>query len=351
MFDVVKPASTAIAGRIPQAIRWTSFEKSLAPKILRVTMPSEVSDELIKHAITIYDGGMTEDTWEPSVEDAHRLALVAEFASKIRARLVHQVGAVHVTGLNMSDLGFGASEAEAAGRAKLAYYILSSLIGKVDGSARGRLFDVVDRGLDTNADNVLFSVSRAEAPWHTDGASANKSYDGVGLLCLNPATEGGTLHLSNAAVSLDSLKSKVPKFILNELFRPLPRDILENGSGQGVDGGLASLARNPGLLKLRIQHNAFPIFEEGGDHSLRFRYMRQWVESGHEKGGIRLSPLLTIAMDALDSALDNEKVASIKLERGDIAYCNNMNFAHARDSFQNGEDQKPRHQVRVWFQF
>ena len=338
-----------MTARIPPAIRWSSFEKSLAPKILPVTMPSEVSDELIKHAIAIYDGGMTEDTWEPTVEDAHQLALVAEFASNIRARLVNQVGAVHITGLNMSNLENGASEAGAAGRAKLAYYILSSLIGKVDGSARGRLFDVIDRGLDTNEDNVLFSVSRAEAPWHTDGASADKSYDGVGLLCLNSATEGGTLHLSNAAVSLDSLRSKLPKFILNELFRPIPRDILESGSGQGVGSGFAGLARNPDLLKLRIQHNAFPIFEEGGDHNLRFRYMRQWVESGHEKGGIQLSPLLTVAMDALDSTLDNEKVASIKLERGDIAYCNNMNFAHARDAFQNGQGQKPRHQVRVWF--
>ena len=125
--------------------------------------------------------------------------------------------------------------------------------------------------------------------------------------------------------------------------------LLGGSLGQGVGCGLAGLARNPDLLKLRVQHNSFPIFEEGGDHSLRFRYMRQWVESGHEKGGIQLSPLLAIAMDALDSALDNEKVASIKLGRGDIAYCNNMNFAHARDAFQNGKGKKPRHHVRVWF--
>jgi hypothetical protein len=56
-------------------------------------------------------------------------------------------------------------------------------------------------------------------------------------------------------------------------------------------------------------------------------------------------------MDALDSALSEEKVASVKLESGDIVYCNNMNFAHARDAFENGRGEKPRHQVRVWFRF
>ena len=349
MFDVVKPVSSAVAGRIPKAIRWSSYEKSLAAKILPIAIPEKVSSELIEHSIATYDGGITEDSWTPSVEDAHRLTLVAKFAAKVRARLTRQVGAVHITGMDMVSLGRDTTEAGATGRAKLAYYILSSLVGRVDGSARGHLFDVVDRGLDTNADNVLFSVSRAEAPWHTDGASADKAYDGVGLLCLNPAAQGGTLHLSNAVTALDSLKSKLPKFIMNELFRPLPRDILENGSGQGVGNGLVGLARNPDLLKLRILHNAFPIFEEGDQQHVRFRYMRQWVESGHEKGGIQVSPLLTIAMDALDSALTGEKVASVKLESGDIVYCNNMNFAHARDAYENGKGAKPRHQVRVWF--
>ena len=74
-------------------------------------------------------------------------------------------------------------------------------------------------------------VSREEAPWHTDGASVNKTYDAVGLLCISPAVEGGSLRLSNAAAALEKLKANLPKFLLYELFRDVPRDVLENGKG------------------------------------------------------------------------------------------------------------------------
>jgi hypothetical protein len=37
---------------------------------------------------------------------------------------------------------------------------------------------------------------------------------------------------------------------------------------------------------------------------MRFRYMRFWVESGHQKAGFRVSPMLRMAMDFLDKELD-----------------------------------------------
>tara|TARA_B100000768_G_scaffold149901_1_gene144400 strand:+ start:104 stop:274 length:171 start_codon:yes stop_codon:yes gene_type:complete len=36
---------------------------------------------------------------------------------------------------------------------------------------------------------------------------------------------------------------------------------------------------------------------------MRFRYMRFWVESGHQKAGLRVSPMLRLAMDFLDKEL------------------------------------------------
>ncbi len=47
-------------------------------------------------------------------------------------------------------------------------------------------------------DNVLFSVSDTEAGWHTDGASKDRVYDVVSLLCISPAAEGGKFRISNA---------------------------------------------------------------------------------------------------------------------------------------------------------
>ena len=40
------------------------------------------------------------------------------------------------------------------------------------------------------------------------------------------------------------------------------------------------------------------------DRRMRFRYMRFWVESGHKKAGLRVSPMLRMAMDFLDKELD-----------------------------------------------
>ena len=76
------------------------------------------------------------------------------------------------------------------------------------------------------ADNVLFSVSDSEgeliknyypafyehapetnffllitslvAGWHTDGASKDRVYDVVSLLCISPAAKGGEFRVSNA---------------------------------------------------------------------------------------------------------------------------------------------------------
>lgn len=352
VFDVVKPRACAEVGRIPRAIMWSSFEKANADSILSVVMPKPVLTELVGFVNLIHSDGVTFETFSPTSDNAYRLRNVAAFAANLRSRLLNQTGAVHILGMDMEKIGDSTDKAYTVDKVKLAYYILSSLIGKVDGSTRGRLFDVADKGLDTNKDNVLFSVSRASATYHTDGASADKAYDAVGLLCINPAPEGGKLHLSNAAAALGSLKNKLPKFILNELFRPLPRDVMENGKGQGVVcANLMQFSRSLDLLKLRIQHNAYPIFEEGKDGRddlVRFRYMRQWIETGHEKGQMQLSPLLKLALDALDLALDTEHIASIKMQPGEMFFCNNMTFAHARDGFTNNAGNPERHKVRVW---
>jgi len=354
VFNVMKPRNSTEMGRIPKAITWYPFEKSNAHRRLSVIMPDVVSEELIDFIRLAYARGVTEETYVPTSNDFNCLKNVASFASGIRSRILEQTGAVHVIGLDLTKLSINMDDDGNTERAKFAFFILSSFIGRVDGNARGLLFDVKDNGLNTNGDNVLFSVSRESAPYHTDGASADRAYDAVGLLCINPASEGGVLHISIASNALQLLKQNLPKFILNELFRRLPRDILENGRGEGVNrAALLRFSRTSDLLKLRVRHNAFPIFEEGHNgrnECLRMRYMRQWIESGHVKGQLDLPPFLKLALDALDSALDIEKVASIKMKAGEIIYCNNMSVCHGRDAFTNRAGDPERHKVRAWLQ-
>jgi len=162
----------------------------------------------------------------------------------------------------------------------------------------------------------------------------------------------------------------MPKFVIHEMTRALPRDILENGKGLGsgndaIDrrGSIASrqrgtiimrktsdaLSRSNDVLAMRIRYNSYPIFQTEGDR-LRFRYMRYWIETGHEKTGWAVPTLLKIAMDLLDDQLDEECAFHDALERGDMVFANNSIIAHARDAFENDPDSPPRHLVRAWLQ-
>jgi len=75
----------------------------------------------------------------------------------------------------------------------------------------------------------------------------------MGLLCITPSNSNskvtdsfddiptninindGALKLSNGVNVFESLKLKLPDFLMYELLRNIPRDILENGSEKGID--------------------------------------------------------------------------------------------------------------------
>lgn len=83
---------------------------------------------------------------------------------------------------------------------------------------------------------------------------------------------------------------------------------------------------------------------------LSFRYMRHWIETGHEKTFWKIPTFLRIAMDILDDHLDAACCFHQALERGDMIFANNAMLAHARDQFKNDPNAPPRHKVRAWIQ-
>jgi SAM-dependent methyltransferase/pyrroloquinoline quinone (PQQ) biosynthesis protein C len=323
---------------MPQKIRWKPYQFKSPEATLIKTLPVDAKASLEKVISHLVAEGVTAETYKLNAADKSELEPIVKFAAGIHQLVAVDTGAALVRGLN-----FGSEQAS-----KLAYYILSSFIGEVDDSARGRLFDVKDSKLRSSSDNVLFSVGSSEAAWHTDGASVSKSYDAVALLCLQPASNGGEIRISNAVNAFESLQARLPKFLMFELLRSVPRDVLENGTGKGTRGDvLLNLCRSPNLLRHRVRNNAFPIYVDGGD-SMRFRYMRYWIETGHSKAGLKMSPLLSVAMDLLDNALDESKLWDDRMQPGDIMYCNNLLTAHARNGFSNEPGDAPRHKVRVW---
>ncbi len=362
VFKVRKPAasivknSMTVADKLPKKIRWSAFEQRLVCKNqLILQLPEKIQRSLASVANKVYDTGVNIDTFEWSSEllsaaDVKEEELVA-FGKEIRHRVLRRVGLCVIQSLDFSLYKQDTDDYEdMVGRLKLAYYILCSFVGFVDGNARGRLFDVRDSHHNVNEDNVLFSVSNTEAGWHTDGASRDRTYDGTSLLCISRATQGGELKVANIVNAWETLKLKLPKFLLFELLRPLPRDLLENGSGQGTAGdAMLALSRSKLFLPMRIKGNAYPIIVEQGDR-LKCRYMRFWIETAHEKVGWKISPLLCIAMDCLDDALNSFQCYQQVMSPGEMVFVNNCQFAHARTAFLDGEGDIPRYKVRAWLQ-
>ena len=118
---------------------------------------------------------------------------------------------------------------------------------------------------------MLFSISvtDSEAPWHTDGTSRDRVFDVTGLMCLQPGKTGGEYSIANACNAYASLVARMPRFILWELMRPLPREIVEKGKGKGSapDDYMSNIVRSAEMLQLRILRNSFPIFELAGSDS------------------------------------------------------------------------------------
>ncbi len=333
---------------LPKKLKWNDT----AVDDFVVMMPQSVNLELCDAALQCYQRGLSiDDITIGKNVDAKVFKTIEPFCASIRSKLLQQTGAVVIKGLDMESLGGAQNMEKMEACSKIAYFLICEHIGTVDGGARGKLFDVKDHGKDSEDDNVLFSVSNSELGWHTDGASKSRTYDAVGLLCISPASNGGgEFKLSNACNVYDDMAKVLPKFMMYELTRPLPRDILENGDGLGSAEDIGTtLSRSKDILKMRIHDNIFPIYAVDGDR-MRFRYMRHWIITGHRKGCFRVPTLLRIAMDILDDTLDKDCLFNKALERGDMVFSNNAIIAHAREKFDDAPGYPPRHKVRAWLQ-
>lgn len=83
---------------------------------------------------------------------------------------------------------------------------------------------------------------------------------------------------------------------------------------------------------------------------LNFRYLRQYIELGHEVRNHPLSDVEIEALDILDRIIQMPELRlDMMLEPGDIQLANNHLALHSRTSFEDFEDQnKRRRLLRLW---
>jgi alpha-ketoglutarate-dependent taurine dioxygenase len=227
----------------------------------------------------------------------------------------------------LADRGYTDAEQQAA------YWLVGQLLGSpcpqnVQGTL---LYTVRDTGQSVRY-GARFSVTNAETGFHTDNSFGEATIDYVGLLCLRTANSGGANQLVSGYSLHNELLARCPE-VLEALYQPFHID------------------RRGGLRPGDTPTIQFPILHWDGQE-LVCRYLRYWIEAGHEKVAQPLTAAQKRALELLDQVTrDRELQVEFTLRPGDMFFINNRWLLHNRSAFtDHAEPERRRHYVRLWLQ-
>jgi Taurine catabolism dioxygenase TauD, TfdA family len=214
-----------------------------------------------------------------------------------------------------------------------AYWLLGHGLGMpVVQNVQGTLlYDVRDTGQNVYQ-GARFSVTNAESSFHTDNSFGLTVVDYVGLLCLQTAREGGVSQMVNGFAVAEELEKRSPGqlAVLRQEFH---------------------FDRRGGTLPGEAPTVTFPVLERRGDGWL-CRYLRFWIEAGHQKAMRPLTEVQLRALDELDAVLAKPELrVEFELRPGEVYFLNNRWILHNRTAFLDHEDpEQRRHLIRLWLQ-
>lgn len=262
--------------------------------------------------------------------DAHALPVLPEPHRAACARALAPVRAALETGRGFAIIE---SPARVAPDATLLYWIVGQGLGRpfaqnVQGTM---LYDVRDTGQDLTR-GARFSVTSYESSFHTDNSFGTDVLDYVGLLCLRVAKSGGRSQVLSGYAAHNELLARNPE-VLQTLYEPFHID------------------RRGGVLEGEAPTIDFPVLHADGGE-LIVRYLRYWIEAGHEKIARPLTRAQRTALDVLDECLRRPELrVEFDLKPGDMYFINNRWTLHNRTAFEDHpEPERRRHLVRLWLQ-
>ena len=255
--------------------------------------------------------------------DQFSLAACSELMSTVRQKLLHGIGLVVLDRLPVER--FSTEESTTV------YWLLASMLGRLVAQswAGTMVYNVRDAGK-TLEYGVRRSITNLELFFHTDGPWLDLPPELVGLLCLNPAEEGGVSRFTSLATAHNELRRRHPD-LLPRLYRPVPWD--------------KQAEHAPGDEKVGWQ----PVFQQD-ERGFVARCNAALIRTGAELAGAPLDAEGTEAVAALSEILDDPEFSvEFTIERGQIQYLNNHRFAHSRTSFHDAADPVlKRHLIRLW---
>jgi len=166
--------------------------------------------------------------------------------------------------------------------------------------------------------------------YHTDSPQWSKVPDFIGLLCIRPAKIGGVSKFVSAYTIHNQMLDTHPEY-LNSLYTKFHFD-------------------KRGEFKENESPTTFePIFKYENNH-LMFRYLRNYIDAGHEIVEKPLTNEQNNILNELDKIIhDDEFSVSYDLKKFDMTFFNNHRIIHGRTSFEDHDEiKKKRYMVRTW---
>ena len=165
---------------------------------------------------------------------------------------------------------------------------------------------------------------------HTDSPQWEDVPDYLSMLCVNNAKKGGT-NLFLSAYTIHNKIFQERKDLLHVLYEKFHFD----KRGEFKDG------ESPTVFE--------PIFELKNER-LNFRYLRNYIDAGHDIQNQPLSESQKDALTYLDSLMyRDEMIMRYDLKPGDMLFSDNHRVVHGRTSFEDYDDQNlKRFMLRTW---
>jgi alpha-ketoglutarate-dependent taurine dioxygenase len=296
---------------------WT--RESISPEGWLIPLPADCVAELDEVAAAVRATPRPVDTLDPA--DFSLRACTAVMAS-VRAKLETDTGLAVVDRFPVER--YSQAENLAIG------WLLAAMLGQVVAQkANGtRLYDVKDSGQALGY-GVRRSVTNLGQPFHTDGGWLWKAPAFVGLFCLESAMAGGLSRFASLVTAHHELRRRRPD-LLARLYQPFHWD------RQGEHA--------PDAPRVSRQ----PVFEfEGG--TLASRYYEDYVRNGSKMAGEELDDEGTQALVAMREIVDDPaNWVEFRIEKGQLQYLNNRQFAHSRTAFTDPGPGQGRHMLRLW---
>jgi hypothetical protein len=202
----------------------------------------------------------------------------------------------------------------------IVYYGLGLHLGvPVRQNPKGELLGLVMAVGDATLKTTRVYETNLYLPYHSDPS------DVVGLLCVRRARAGGLSSLVGVAAVYNEILARYPEF-LGIYYRPMY---------------FAHLCEP--------QPSLSPIFSFN-EGKLSCRYLRQYVELGHEIRNVPLSRVEVEALDVFDSIIQQPDIRlDMMLEPGDLQFANNYAVLHSRTAFEDDADPaRHRKMLRLW---